>query len=243
MDSNAAWCGIPNFVAYDPTNIDTVPLDMRNAFDLVIADTPFLSRRSIEVFADIIRKIQKPDVITSNMENGEEPLTMDRLIICSAAHLEPVMFDILGVCKRRFRPKLPTIGSEEEHGCSLFTNSPSSLWDTVTALKPSPQDTSRPEQPRRFLRITRRDSDLGSNRLYPSAENLSDVRAEINNSAKEKEESSAQTANFKKPSAASPAVNGIVSRGNAVALPRSPENEVDWEVEYASNLGMVAVDL
>lgn len=89
-DRFIAKYGDDRAVLYDYRQPVSLPAHLRNAFDILVVDPPFLADECVVKVAQTVRWLSKPDA---------------KIIACSGAIMEELFGRLLGVKRRQFEPK------------------------------------------------------------------------------------------------------------------------------------------
>lgn len=106
FDSKATWSKDANYVYYDYNNPLEFDETLRNSFDLVVIDPPFITREVWDKYAQTAKALAVSD----------EPLAIATTVIENA----PFMKELFGATPTEFQPSIPNL--VYQYAC--FTNFP-----------------------------------------------------------------------------------------------------------------------
>lgn len=119
FDFDKKWESDPGFVFYDFNEPETFPEELRNTFDLVVVDPPFIVREVWEKYATSIKALVKPGTDETGVPCG-------RMLLTTVNENLPMLKEILGneVYMTAFMPSIPNL----VYQYNLYTNYPSEVF-------------------------------------------------------------------------------------------------------------------
>eukprot|EP01039_Chlorochromonas_danica_P009255 gene9257-10218_t len=115
------WESDPHFVFFDFHETEKIPVNLKDTFDLLVIDPPFITEDVWRLYAASAHYLLK---------KGQDPvsgLPLGKVILTTVIENEPLLEELFQARATRFRPSIPHL----VYQYSLFTNYPSEVFNKI----------------------------------------------------------------------------------------------------------------